>query len=729
MFKPWMTICLLTLASSLVSAGPVGLKSARIEELAGEVSYHKAGSAAAEKAQVKTVVTGKDIVHTGKKSRAELEFEDQSLCRLGSNTIFSFDPETRDMAFTRGVALVHVPPGKGGARIATPAATAAIQGDTLVVRATVMADGTPATQFTALSPKGGPTDGNIVITLNNNPNASFQLAPGNIAIVPQNATSVDQIPRVEIDVSTFAAKSPLLQDLPDTAKVEMNMVQVEQQQAFTSGAAVRTDLAIVNDRVVKADGNGNFTPPPVNKPNPQGTATPPSVQDFAGSMPDQPPPLFDAHPNFFAGTDFPKDVLPGNFQLPPPTLDTLARSFTSVNPLTFSSVTFDTALGTINGSHSSPSTFEFGWNESVGRFYVDTLTLSGGTITVQGGKALEIFSSNNSAAGAPINITGNTTFTFSGATPKSVTLQVDGQGGNAQISGGTTVTANGTDLNIHTIPGGPAAGNVTMGAASKIAVNAGSVAEDAGSIVLTGKAVTVAGLEAKGIDNAGGNATHGGAIIVNSVNTTTINGTINAQGGSSSGSNGNGGDAGFTALSGDNIALGGSALINSNGGSGNGSGTGGTGGTVLIVAPNTSLTTVAANDISVNGGTGNQGGAGGNISIFVKDLTTPAGSQLSAAGGPGGGPGGDGGSILVHASGTTGISITSSGTTSINAAGGSGAPPLDGIVVLQAPNGAVTLSGSTPAAVSAGPSGEVHIDSPSITAPAGSTDPYPPQTP
>jgi hypothetical protein len=256
-----------------VLAAPSGLKRATVEEISGEVVIKREADATGQKAALKDSVTGKDIIRTGKKSRAELEFEDRSICRLGSNTVFSFDPQSRDMAFARGVALVHVPPGQGGARIATPAATAAIQGDTIVIRATVMPDGTSATQFTALSPRGGPTDGNIIVTLNNNPNASFRLEGGQIAIVPANATSLSQVPRAEVDIGTFSRNSPMLQNLPDTAKQEVSMVSVSQNLAFDSGAAQRTEYAIVGDQVVKADANGNFTAPPPPAPVPTTTAT------------------------------------------------------------------------------------------------------------------------------------------------------------------------------------------------------------------------------------------------------------------------------------------------------------------------------------------------------------------------------------------------------------------------------------------------------------------------
>ncbi len=218
----------------------------------------KGGSVDDCKALLKGVVRPSDIIRTGKNSRAELEFPDGTICRLGSNTIFSFDPMTRDMAFPRGVALVHVPPHKGGAQILTPSAMAQLKGDTVVLRTATMTDGSPITQFTALSPQGGSTDGNIVITLNRNPNISFSLAPGQVAIVPQNATSFAQIPQVEIDVGTFAAHSSIMRHLPQSAELEINSVANAQDRALASGAAQRTEFAIVGDRVVRFNESGNL---------------------------------------------------------------------------------------------------------------------------------------------------------------------------------------------------------------------------------------------------------------------------------------------------------------------------------------------------------------------------------------------------------------------------------------------------------------------------------------
>jgi ferric-dicitrate binding protein FerR (iron transport regulator) len=72
-------------------------------------------------------------VRTGDESRSELTFPDQTLARLGANTIFSFNEGTRSMELGSGAMLLRVPKGAGGAQIRTAAVTAAITGTTVLM--------------------------------------------------------------------------------------------------------------------------------------------------------------------------------------------------------------------------------------------------------------------------------------------------------------------------------------------------------------------------------------------------------------------------------------------------------------------------------------------------------------------------------------------------------------------------------------------------------------------
>ncbi len=72
-------------------------------------------------------------VRTGEESRTELTFSDQTLARLGANTIFTFDQGTRNLELSGGAMLLRVPKNAGGAQIHTAAVSAAITGTTVML--------------------------------------------------------------------------------------------------------------------------------------------------------------------------------------------------------------------------------------------------------------------------------------------------------------------------------------------------------------------------------------------------------------------------------------------------------------------------------------------------------------------------------------------------------------------------------------------------------------------
>ena len=77
-----------------------------------------------------------DILRTGPASRAELVSQDDTVTRVGANTIFSFDPASRTIDLRQGSLLFHSPHGKGGGSIHTGSATASVLGSSLIVTAT-----------------------------------------------------------------------------------------------------------------------------------------------------------------------------------------------------------------------------------------------------------------------------------------------------------------------------------------------------------------------------------------------------------------------------------------------------------------------------------------------------------------------------------------------------------------------------------------------------------------
>ena len=76
-----------------------------------------------------------NVLKTGADSRAELVADDKTVTRVGSNTIFSVEANSRDVNLTQGSVLFHSPAGRGGGRIKSAGATASVLGTTLAVSA------------------------------------------------------------------------------------------------------------------------------------------------------------------------------------------------------------------------------------------------------------------------------------------------------------------------------------------------------------------------------------------------------------------------------------------------------------------------------------------------------------------------------------------------------------------------------------------------------------------
>jgi hypothetical protein len=115
----------------LVSAHGDPLKSAKITQAVNEVQLFPDG-ASVRSATVGDTVSGSTSIQTGRRSRAELTFSDNTVTRLGQNSVFSFRAGGRDMELSQGSILLQVPKSNGGATIRTATVTAAITGTTVM---------------------------------------------------------------------------------------------------------------------------------------------------------------------------------------------------------------------------------------------------------------------------------------------------------------------------------------------------------------------------------------------------------------------------------------------------------------------------------------------------------------------------------------------------------------------------------------------------------------------
>jgi hypothetical protein len=117
-------------------AATPALKSAKVTQVQNEVTLQSgAPLAESRKAVVGDMVQGSRTLATGRKSRAELLFNDNTIARLGANSVFSFKPGSREIDLQSGFLLLHTPKGKGGAKITTPSASASVLGTTIMLSA------------------------------------------------------------------------------------------------------------------------------------------------------------------------------------------------------------------------------------------------------------------------------------------------------------------------------------------------------------------------------------------------------------------------------------------------------------------------------------------------------------------------------------------------------------------------------------------------------------------
>lgn len=109
---------------------------AKFVQVVNEVNVLKGESLTQTPAEVEGFFTAPDLLKTGRRSRAQLEASDGTLTRIGSNTIFSFEEDSRTIHLNKGSLLFHSPKGKGGGTVVTSSATASVLGTTIIVAAT-----------------------------------------------------------------------------------------------------------------------------------------------------------------------------------------------------------------------------------------------------------------------------------------------------------------------------------------------------------------------------------------------------------------------------------------------------------------------------------------------------------------------------------------------------------------------------------------------------------------
>ena len=251
----------------------IDLKQSKLTQVVNDVQIISAGDQKQKSATVNDLFSMPDILRTGTASRAELVAQDETVARVGANTIFSFDPANRTIDLKQGSLLFHSPHGKGGGTIHTGSATASVLGTTLIVTTT---------------PNGGlkvlDLEGEVEVKFLNglkqklDPGQMTFILPGGNQLAPVIIFRLDELTQNSLLGKGFSQSLDSLPLIKNQVEKQIKLIQ--------SGKASDTGLYAGNDagpnQVEVLDVNtishGQQVPPPP----PPVTPTPPPVVHSLG---------------------------------------------------------------------------------------------------------------------------------------------------------------------------------------------------------------------------------------------------------------------------------------------------------------------------------------------------------------------------------------------------------------------------------------------------------------
>lgn len=123
-------IAAVSISLGIADAAP--LKSAVLTTVVNDVRLSEKSSEA-RAIGTGTKMSGSSTLLTGRNSRAAMTFPDNTVTRVGSNSVFSFSSGSRNMEIQQGSFLLQVPKNAGGATIRTATVTAGITGTTTMM--------------------------------------------------------------------------------------------------------------------------------------------------------------------------------------------------------------------------------------------------------------------------------------------------------------------------------------------------------------------------------------------------------------------------------------------------------------------------------------------------------------------------------------------------------------------------------------------------------------------
>ena len=126
--QAFLAASLLALAGAASAATPY--TQATVTRTENKVSYGtvKGDRSETRPAEAQDVVKASNFLLSESEARAELKYDDGTIVRIGQNTIFTFEANSRTLNLKKGTFVFFIPKGGGGGTIKTPSLTAAITG-------------------------------------------------------------------------------------------------------------------------------------------------------------------------------------------------------------------------------------------------------------------------------------------------------------------------------------------------------------------------------------------------------------------------------------------------------------------------------------------------------------------------------------------------------------------------------------------------------------------------
>ena len=231
----------------LTTAGP--LTSAEVTKIINQVSVIDPAKGG-HPALLREVLKDDLALQTGIKSRSELLFQDNTLTRIGAETLFSFKTGTRDLTLEKGSMLLQVPKGLGGAKIRTAAVTAAITGTT------IMMEYIPKQYIKVLV-----LEGSLRLSRNGSFGDALLLRPGKMVIMRPDAKRIPD--PIDVNLEHIVKTSTLVNFPNSPALPSMPLIQAsidDQHKQLAKNDLVPTNLVIGRGTTVVVASNSPSTP-------------------------------------------------------------------------------------------------------------------------------------------------------------------------------------------------------------------------------------------------------------------------------------------------------------------------------------------------------------------------------------------------------------------------------------------------------------------------------------